>query len=114
MKPAPATIQIDEIGPQKFTLAVTFDGQRFDCGNYISRAAAMQAGRLFVQRKEGEAVGQRARTRRKPEKAERCRVHPVERRRRSKSSWAAESSSRHSSCFFVMSKERTQGHREFT
>ena len=39
-----------------------------ECGNYISRAAAMQAGRLFVQRKEGEAVGQRARTRRKPGK----------------------------------------------
>ena len=53
MKTAPATIQIDVIGPQKFTLAVTFDGQRFECGNYISRAAAMQAGRLFVQRKEG-------------------------------------------------------------
>jgi hypothetical protein len=68
MKPTPATIQIDEIGPQKFTLAVTFDGQRFDCGNYISRAAAMQAGRLFVQRKEGEMVGQRARTRKKPRK----------------------------------------------
>jgi hypothetical protein len=68
MKPAPATIQIDEVGPQRFTLTVTFDGQRFECGNYISRAVAMQAGRLFVQRKEGEAVGQRARTRRKPGK----------------------------------------------
>jgi hypothetical protein len=46
-------------------LAVTFDGQRFECGNYISRAAAMQAGRLFVQRKEGEAAGQRGRPRKK-------------------------------------------------
>ncbi len=68
MKPAPSTssIQIEETGPQKFTLAVTFDGQRFECGSYISRAAAMQAGRLFVQRKEGEAGSQRAR--RKPGK----------------------------------------------
>ncbi len=66
MKPEPATIQIDEAGPQKFTLAVTFDGQRFECGNYISRAAAMQAGRLFVQRKEGEAARQRGRPRKKP------------------------------------------------
>lgn len=66
MTAVPATIQVDEIGPQKFTLAVTFDGQRFECGNYISRPAAMQAGRLFVQRKEGEADGPRARGRRKP------------------------------------------------
>ncbi|EWY41250.1 hypothetical protein N825_31515 [Skermanella stibiiresistens SB22] len=64
----PAAIQVDETGPQKFTLVVTFDGQRFDCGNYISRAAAMQAGRLFVQRKEGEAEGRRGRTRKKPAK----------------------------------------------
>ena len=69
MKPAPAAIQIDETGPQRFTLTVMFDGQRFECGNYISRAAAMQAGRLFVQRKEGEAVGQRGRTRKKPGKS---------------------------------------------
>jgi len=68
MKAAPSTIQIDEIGPQKFTLVVTFDDQRFECGNYISRAAAMQAGRLFVQRKEGEAVGRHARPRKKPGK----------------------------------------------
>lgn len=54
-------IQIDETGPQKFSLAVTFDGQRFDCGTYISRAAAAQAGRLFVQRKEGEQAGRRKR-----------------------------------------------------
>ena len=57
MKPTSATIQIDEAGPQNFTLAVTFDGRRFECGSYLSRAAAMQAGRLFVQRKEGEAAG---------------------------------------------------------
>lgn len=59
MKQPTSAIRIDEVGPQKFTLAVTFDGQRFDCGNYISRAAAMQAGRLFIQRKEGEAGGKR-------------------------------------------------------
>ncbi|WP_448190834.1 hypothetical protein [Azospirillum sp. sgz301742] len=66
MKPAAATVQVDETGPQTFTLVVTFDGQRFECGTYISRPAALQAGRLFVQRKEGEAGGQRARGRRKP------------------------------------------------
>ncbi|CAO3415575.1 hypothetical protein [Azospirillum endophyticum] len=66
MKPAPSSIIIDETGPQTFTLAVMFDGRRFDCGSYISRAAAMQAGRLFVQRKEGEAAG--GRTKRKPGK----------------------------------------------
>lgn len=65
MKQPTSAIQVEEVGPQKFTLAVTFDGQRFDCGNYISRAAAMQAGRLFVQRKEGEVDGSRARNRRK-------------------------------------------------
>ncbi|MBP2303169.1 hypothetical protein [Azospirillum picis] len=66
MKPVPSSIMVDEAGPQKFTLTVMFDGQRFDCGSYISRAAAMQAGRLFVQRKEGEAAG--GRTKRKPGK----------------------------------------------
>ncbi|WP_431855303.1 hypothetical protein [Azospirillum sp.] len=45
-------------------LTVTFDGQRFECGTYISRPAAMQAGRLFVQRKEGEAAGSRTRPKR--------------------------------------------------
>jgi len=63
--PTAATIQIDESGPQAFVLAVTFEGRRFECGSYISRAAAMQAGRLFVQRKEGEAQGRRGRPRRK-------------------------------------------------
>ena len=53
------------MGQQKFSLAVTFDGQRFDCGTYISRAAALQAGRLFVTRKEGERVSQGKRPRKK-------------------------------------------------
>lgn len=64
MKPVSSSIIVDEAGPQKFALAVMVDGQRFECGSYISRAAAMQAGRLFVQRKEGEAAG--GRTKRKP------------------------------------------------
>ncbi len=64
MKPIPSNIQVEETGPQKFMLTVTFDGQRFECGTYISRPAAMQAGRLFVQRKEGEAAGSRTRPKR--------------------------------------------------
>ncbi|MFS2011173.1 hypothetical protein ACCD06_15025 [Azospirillum sp. CT11-132] len=71
MKPAspstaPSSIIVDEVVPQSFTLTVMFNGQRFDCGSYISRAAAMQAGRLFLQRKEGEAAN--GRTKRKPGK----------------------------------------------
>jgi len=38
-----ASTQIDAIGPQKFSLTVTLDGQRFECGTYISRAAALKA-----------------------------------------------------------------------
>ncbi|CAK0762038.1 UTP--glucose-1-phosphate uridylyltransferase [Azospirillaceae bacterium] len=60
-----AIIDVQELEPQKFALTVTFGGQRFECGFYINRTAAMQAGRLFVQRKEGEAVGQKRRPRRK-------------------------------------------------
>jgi hypothetical protein len=58
-----ASTQIDAIGPQTFRLSVTFDGQRFDCGTYISRIAAQQAGKLFVERKEGERVGRMKRPR---------------------------------------------------
>ena len=60
-----ATIDIREVGPQKFELAVTYDGQRFECGNYLNRSAAQQAGRLFVARKEGEQVGRRKSPRKK-------------------------------------------------
>lgn len=60
-----ASIEVVEIGPQKFGLTVVFDGQRFECGTYISRAAASQAGRLFVERKEGEQKGRQKRPRRK-------------------------------------------------
>jgi len=56
-------IKIEEIGPQKFTLKVVFEGQEFDCGNYISRGAAMQAGKLFMERKEGEKQGRKKRPR---------------------------------------------------
>jgi hypothetical protein len=56
-RPVETTIDIREVGPQKFELAVTFDGRRFDCGNYLNRAAAQQAARLFVARKEAERGG---------------------------------------------------------
>jgi hypothetical protein len=58
-------IQIDAIGAQKFALVVVFAGQRFECGTYISRAAAQQAGKLFVTRKEGEQVGRKKSPRKK-------------------------------------------------
>ena len=63
--PVETTIDIQEVGPQKFELAVTFDGQRFDCGNYLNRAAAQQAAKLFVARKEGERAGRKKSPRRK-------------------------------------------------
>jgi hypothetical protein len=58
-------IEIVELGPEKFSLAIIFDGQRFDCGTYLNRAAAQQAARLFIARKEGEAAGRRKSPRRK-------------------------------------------------
>jgi hypothetical protein len=61
--PRETSIQVDETGPQKFALTVVFDGQRFECGSYLNRAAAMQAGRLFVERKQGEAAGRKKRPR---------------------------------------------------
>ncbi len=61
--PTPTPIEIAEIGPQKFALTVTFDGQTFACGTYLSRVAALQAGKLFVDRKEGERVGRMKRPR---------------------------------------------------
>jgi hypothetical protein len=63
--PTEPTIEIREAGPQKFELAVTFDGQRFDCGNYLNRTAAQQAAKLFVARKEGERAGRKKSPRRK-------------------------------------------------
>jgi hypothetical protein len=64
-RPMAAAIDIREVGPQKFELSVTFEGQRFECGNYLNRAAAHQAGRLFVARKEGEQAGRKKSPRRK-------------------------------------------------
>jgi hypothetical protein len=58
-------VHIEEVGPQKFTLSVNYNGQRFDCGDYISRGAAMQAGRLFLGRKAGEEAGRLKRPRKK-------------------------------------------------
>jgi hypothetical protein len=58
-------IDIQEVGPQKVELTVTFDGQRFECGNYLNRAAAQQAAKLFVSRKEGERAGRKKSPRRK-------------------------------------------------
>jgi hypothetical protein len=65
MPPKDTEIQIAEAGPQTFALVVVFDGQRFDCGTYINRMAAVQAGKLFVQRKEGEQAGRQKRPRKK-------------------------------------------------
>jgi hypothetical protein len=65
VRPVEATIDIREVGPQKFELSVTFDGQRFECGNYLDRAAAHRAGRLFVERKQGEQTGRKKTPRRK-------------------------------------------------
>ena len=61
-------VQVDEIGTQKFALVVTFDGQRFECGTYINRVAASQAGKLFVERKQGETAGRKKRPRKKGER----------------------------------------------
>ncbi|HEY1505531.1 MAG TPA: hypothetical protein VGF92_14585 [Stellaceae bacterium] len=44
---------------------MTVDGQRFECGNYLNRAAAHQAAKLFVARKEGERAGRKKSPRRK-------------------------------------------------
>jgi hypothetical protein len=64
-QPVEPKIDIREAGPQKFELAVTFDGQRFECGNYLNRTAAQQAAKLFVARKEGERAGRKKSPRRK-------------------------------------------------
>jgi hypothetical protein len=65
MADEPAVIEITETGAQKFELAVTFDGERFACGSYLNRAAAQQAGKLFVARKEGERTARKKSPRKK-------------------------------------------------
>ncbi|MEI9983938.1 MAG: hypothetical protein WDN69_12455 [Aliidongia sp.] len=64
-RPVEAKIDIREVGSENFELSVTFEGQRFECGNYLNRVAAQQAGRLFVARKEGEQAGHKKTPRRK-------------------------------------------------
>ncbi len=54
-------IKVDHLGPDKFALTVLFEGQSFECGTYINRVAALQAGKLFVERKEGEKEGRKKR-----------------------------------------------------
>lgn len=65
MKSPPPSIDVQERGPQKFGLTVVFEAQSFDCGVYVSRAEALKAGRLFVERKEGERNGRQKRPRKK-------------------------------------------------
>jgi hypothetical protein len=57
-------VLVEERGRQAFVLAVVFDGRRFDCGVYVSRAEALKAARLFVQRKQGEQASRGKRQRR--------------------------------------------------
>lgn len=57
-------VEVEERGKQSFAMAVTFAGQRFECGVYVSRAEALKAARLFVQRKRGEQAARGKRQRR--------------------------------------------------
>jgi hypothetical protein len=57
------TLRIDPLAEQKFALIVTWKGQNFDCGTYISRTAAQRAGKLFLDRKRGEETGRKKRPR---------------------------------------------------
>lgn len=61
--PSDDRIEIAEAGERRFTLSVVFEGQRFDCGIYLDRGSAMRAGRLFLERKEGEKAGRAKRPR---------------------------------------------------
>jgi len=56
-------IRIEQLGSDNFALTVLFEGESFDCGTYINRVAALQAGKLFVERKEGEREGRKKRPR---------------------------------------------------
>lgn len=46
MRPASPSIIVDEVSPQKFTLAVVFDGRRFGRGSHTSGAATPQVERV--------------------------------------------------------------------
>jgi hypothetical protein len=56
-------VEVEERGRNAFALAVVFDGRRFECGVYVSRAEALKAARLFVQRKQGEQASRGRRPR---------------------------------------------------
>lgn len=56
---------VDQVAPTDFRLTVIFEGERFDCGSYVSRVAALQAGRLFTERKQGEQSSRKKRPRKK-------------------------------------------------
>jgi hypothetical protein len=56
-------IRVTQLGPDKFALTVLFEGKPFECGTYMTRIAALQAGKLFVERKEGEREGRKKRPR---------------------------------------------------
>jgi hypothetical protein len=56
---------IEQISADDFRLTVLFDDQTFDCGSYINRGAAQQAGRLFLDRKRAESVAAGKRPRKK-------------------------------------------------
>jgi len=58
---AETDIKVEQLGPDKFALTVIFEGQSFECGTYVNRVAALQAGKLFVDRKEGEKEGRKKR-----------------------------------------------------
>jgi len=58
-------IEVTETAGKAFELTVTFGDRIFHCGSYLDRSSALQAGRLFVARKEGEALGQKKRPRKK-------------------------------------------------
>lgn len=56
-------VEVEVRGRNAFALAVVFDGRRFECGVYVSRAEALKAARLFVQRKQGEQASRGRRQR---------------------------------------------------
>jgi hypothetical protein len=60
-----AEIKIEQVAANDFRLTVDFDGQSFVCGSYLTRVAAHQAGRLMIERKEGEKQGRKRRVRKK-------------------------------------------------
>lgn len=54
-------IHIEQVGANDFRLTVIIEGQRFVCGSYLTRVAADRAGRLMIERREGEKRGRKKR-----------------------------------------------------